>query len=153
MSHIHKLIDFVVNIFIIYENKVLLIHHKQLDKWLPIGGHIELNEDPDEALSREVKEECGLNIKILSSKPALESDGTKFLYTPAFLDIHKILDTHKHIGLVYFAKAESDKFVFNKEEHKGIRWVSGEELELKELNLSPAVKFYAREALERTRTL
>jgi 8-oxo-dGTP pyrophosphatase MutT (NUDIX family) len=50
-----------------------LINHKQLNKWLAIGGHIELNEDPDEALFREGKEECGLEIKVFNIlyRPAL----------------------------------------------------------------------------------
>ena len=65
MPHIHELIDFVVDIYIVYKDKVLLIHHKELKKWLPIGGHIELDEDPEEALFREVKEECGLEIEVL----------------------------------------------------------------------------------------
>lgn len=149
MPHIHDLIDFIVNIFIVYDNKVLLIYHRQLNKWLPIGGHIELNEDPEEALLRETKEECGLEIEVLSDKPRIESEGTKFLYTPSFLDIHKISETHKHIGFVYFAKSKSDKFIFNEKEHKNIRWFSEEDLEKPEFNFSPAIKFYAKEALGR----
>ena len=149
MPHIYDLIDFVVEAFIVYENKVLLIHHKKLNKWLPIGGHIELNEDPDEALFREVEEECGLEIEILNKKPAIESEGTKFLYTPLFLDIHEISETHKHIGFIYFAKSKSGKFVFNREEHKDIRWFGEEDLEKPEFNLSPAIKLYAKEALNR----
>ena len=149
MPHIHDLIDFVVSIFIVYENKVLLIHHKQLNKWLPIGGHIELNEDPEESLFKEVKEECGLEIEVLGEKPAIESEGTKFLYSPSFLDIHKISESHKHIGLTYFAKAKSDKFIFNKEEHIGIRWFNREDLEKPEFNINPAVKFYSNEAINK----
>lgn len=149
MPHIHDLIDFIVNIFIVYENKVLLIHHRKLDKWLPIGGHIELNEDPEEALFREVKEECGLEIEVLADKPAVKSEGTKFLYTPSFLDIHEISETHRHIGLIYFAKSKSDKFTLNKEEHKGIRWFGIEDLEKPEYNLAPDIKFYFKEALHR----
>ena len=149
MAHIHELIDFVVNVYIVYEDKVLLIHHKQLNKWLPVGGHIELDENPEEALFREVKEECGLEIKILEKKPAIESEETKFLYSPEFLDIHKISEAHKHIALNYFVKAKSDKFLFNKEEHNKIRWFSRGELDAHEFNLEPAVKFYAKEALNR----
>ena len=57
MPHIHDLIDFIVDAYIVHNNSVLLILHKKLKIWLPIGGHIELNEDPDEALMREIKEE------------------------------------------------------------------------------------------------
>jgi len=149
MAHIHDQIDFVVNVFITYSDKVLLIHHKKLNRWLAIGGHIELNEDTDHALFREVQEECGLEIEVLNDKPTLEAQDTKFLYTPSFLDIHKISDTHKHIGLVYFAKAKSDKFIHNKEEHNDIRWFSKEDLDNPEFNLNEAVKFYAKEALNK----
>ncbi len=147
MPHIHELIDFVVNIYIVYKDNVLLIHHKELNKWLPIGGHIELNEDPEEALFREVKEECGLEIEILGEKPSIFSEGTKFLYPPIFLDIHKISDTHRHIGLYYFAKTKSDNVILNEREHKRIRWFNERDLDSAEFNLSPAVKFYAKEAL------
>ncbi|MBU2635005.1 NUDIX domain-containing protein [Patescibacteria group bacterium] len=151
MAHIHKLIDFVVDVYIVYKDKVLLIHHRKLDKWLPIGGHIELDEDPEQALFREVKEECGLEIEVLGEKPSILSEGTKFLYPPIFLDIHKISETHKHIGLYYFAKAKTDKVVLNKKEHKKILWFSEEELDDPKLDLDEAVKFYAREALKKSK--
>ena len=45
------------------ENKsILFIHHKKLNKWLFVGGHIEENEDPETAVCREVKEETNLDI-------------------------------------------------------------------------------------------
>lgn len=148
MSHIHELIDFTVGVFIVYKNKVLLIHHKQLNKWLAVGGHIELNEDPDEALFREVKEECGLEIEVLNDKPNIKSEGTKFLYTPTYVNIHKISETHRHVVLGYFAKSKSDKVVLNALEHKNIRWFTEEELDLPEFELIPEIKFYAKEALK-----
>jgi len=39
---------------------VLLILHKRLGLWLPVGGEIEANETPLEAAQREVFEETGL---------------------------------------------------------------------------------------------
>ena len=59
MAHIHEKIDFTVAIFVVHDEKILLIHHRQLDKWLPLGGHIELDEDPEQAALREAKEESG----------------------------------------------------------------------------------------------
>ena len=47
MPHIHEKIDFTVAIFVVHDGKVLLIHHRKLDQWLPLGGHIELDEDPE----------------------------------------------------------------------------------------------------------
>lgn len=149
MPHIHELIDFTVDAFIVFENKVLLIFHKKHDMWLQVGGHIELNEDPEEALLREVREECGLDVEIFGKKePSIEVEGTKFLYPPTFMNIHKINDTHKHVGLYYICKAKTDKVVFNENEHKDIRWFTKEDLDNPEFNLNEAVKFYAKKALD-----
>jgi ADP-ribose pyrophosphatase YjhB (NUDIX family) len=78
MPHIHELMDFTVEAFVVYEDRVLLIYHKQLHKWLPLGGHIELDEDPEQALFREIREESGLEVDILSQKPAQQFEGKKF---------------------------------------------------------------------------
>lgn len=40
--------------------EILLIHHKKLGLWLPVGGKLEVAETPLEAASREVFEETGL---------------------------------------------------------------------------------------------
>ena len=150
MPHIHELIDFTVDAFIVYDKKVLLVFHKKHNMWLQIGGHVELNEDPDEALFREVKEECGLEVEIIGERqPKFEMKGTKFLYTPNFMNIHDINETHKHIGLIYFAKAKSDKFTLAEKEHNDIRWFTKEDLDKPEFNLNEAVKFYAKEALSK----
>ena len=59
MAHIHEKIDFTVAIFVVHQDKVLLIHHRNLNKWLPLGGHIELDEDPETAALREAKRRAG----------------------------------------------------------------------------------------------
>jgi hypothetical protein len=53
MPHIHDLMDFTVEAFVVYKSRVLLIYHKQLKKWLPLGGYIELDENPEQALFRD----------------------------------------------------------------------------------------------------
>ena len=55
MAHIHEKIDFVSTAFIVHKDKVLLGHHRILNLWLPIGGHIELDEDPITALYPQIK--------------------------------------------------------------------------------------------------
>lgn len=150
MPHIHDLIDFTVAAYIVNNGKVALANHLQLKRWMPVGGHIELNEDPEEALFREIKEETGIDknqLTVLSSKPEIVSDGTKFLFAPSYLDIHKITDTHRHVGITYLLESKTDKLILAADEHKGISWFSLSDLEGNKIDISPAVKFYAQEAI------
>lgn len=151
MPHIHDKIDFVVSIYIAHDNRVLLILHRGLQQWLPIGGHIELDENPEEALFREVREECGLEIELLGTKPALESPGNTFLIAPAYLDIHNISSTHRHIGMEYFARAKNSDVTLAKREHEAIRWFTKEECADPQYAILPAIRFLAEEALQRAR--
>jgi ADP-ribose pyrophosphatase YjhB (NUDIX family) len=147
MPHIHELYDFTITVFIVYAGNVLLVNHPRYQKWIPMGGHIELNEDPEQALYREIKEETGLDCEIISTKPAIESPGTKFLPTPNYMDVHEANPPHKHISMVYFAKAKSDKFVLS-EEHLAMKWFATEELNEPEYKLDESVKFYSLQAIK-----
>ncbi|MBI4094954.1 MAG: NUDIX domain-containing protein [Candidatus Liptonbacteria bacterium] len=149
MPHIHEKIDFAVGVFVVHRNRVLLVFHKNLKMWLPLGGHIELDEDPEQALFREVKEESGLDIEMISQKPKEKFEGRKFLYPPAYLDIHPIGENHRHIGMVYFAKSKSEKVTLAAEEHDEIRWFSERELQDPTFKVQPDIQFYAKEALQR----
>lgn len=152
MPHIHDLIDFTVAAYIVYENKVLLVDHIKLKTWMPIGGHIELNEDPEEALIREVKEECGLDIEVLGSKPDLREEGIKPLIPPIYMDIHDIDDSHKHVGLVYFAISGTDKVTLAEKEHNQFRWFSKEEINDPAFGVRPFISFYSEKALDQIKT-
>lgn len=46
--------------------RFLLHHHPKLGIWLPPGGHIEENEEPQDAVLREIHEETGLECRIVS---------------------------------------------------------------------------------------
>lgn len=54
MPHIHEKIDFTVQAFVVHKNKVLLRKHDKHGVWVGVGGHIELDENPNEAILREV---------------------------------------------------------------------------------------------------
>lgn len=49
----------IVIIIAKYKNQWLLCKHKNRDTWETAGGHIELNETPNEAAKRELYEETG----------------------------------------------------------------------------------------------
>src|SRR5438034_39715 len=142
MPHIHEKIDFTVAIFVVHESKVLLIHHRKLDQWLPLGGHIELDEDPEMAALREAREESGLEVELLGERPPTTEPGTRALLAPRFLDIHRITDTHQHIGMIYFARPKSGSLALATEEHHDIRWCADEELDALRPQMSAAIKWY-----------
>lgn len=121
--------DLVVSGFIFLDNKVLLIHHKKLDLWLPVGGHIDENETPDEALVREAKEETNLDIEILNNLNfPLEGNIKKNLATPFYVNVHSVGD-HDHCSLFYICKVINPKDInINEEELKNFKWFSKEEL-------------------------
>jgi 8-oxo-dGTP pyrophosphatase MutT (NUDIX family) len=156
MPHLHEKIDFTVAIFVVHDGKILLIHHRQLDKWLPLGGHIELDEDPEQAALREAKEESGLDVELLGERPPTTGPGTRALIAPRFLDIHRISDTHEHIGLIYWARPKNDGAhgvtrptvpQLAASEHHDIRWCSAADLDTLQPPMSAAVKWYCRSAI------
>ena len=164
MAHIHEKIDFTVAIFVVHDGKILLIHHRKLDKWLPLGGHIELDEDPEQAALREAKEESGLDVELLGERPPTTSPGTRALIAPRFLDIHRINETHEHIGMVYWARPkivaqasclshpethrQDARATLATEEHYDIRWCSLADLDKLQPPMTDAVKWYCRKAIE-----
>lgn len=147
MAHIHEKIDFTVAIFVVADDRVLVIHHRKLRRWLPLGGHIELDEDPEIAALREAREESGLDVELVGERPPTTEPGTRALIAPRFLDIHRITDTHEHIGMIYFARPIGGSLGLAEEEHLGIQWCSSEDLDALQPPMSDAVKWYCRAAL------
>ena len=148
MAHIHERIDFTVAIFVVAQDRVLLIHHRNLDKWLPLGGHIELDEDPETAALREAREESGLEVELIGERPPTTEPGTRALIAPRFLDIHRITDTHEHIGMIYWARPRKGTLTLAAAEHHDIRWCAAAELDELRPAMSNAVKWYCRQALK-----
>jgi 8-oxo-dGTP pyrophosphatase MutT (NUDIX family) len=148
MPHIHDKIDFTVEVFIVYKNKVLLRMHDKHKIWLSVGGHIELDEDPVQAAEREVREEVGLDVEIVGETLKFDDDNYTYLKTPKFLGKHNVNDNHTHVVLVYFAKAKNDNVLDSHYDHEKteIVWVSREDLA--NMDLRPNVKHLAEEALK-----
>jgi 8-oxo-dGTP pyrophosphatase MutT (NUDIX family) len=150
VPHLHEKIDFTVSIFIVKDHKVLFILHKQLNRWLPIGGHIELDENPEQAAIREAREESGLEVELVGERPPLEKEaGFMPILNSQYLDIHLIKEPHWHIGMIYFARVKSGEVKLNVEEHKDIQWLSEKDLEDQKWGLSKPLKFYARQSLQK----
>ncbi|MDP3957518.1 MAG: NUDIX domain-containing protein [bacterium] len=158
MPHIHTQpgeIDLCVNVYVVYKNKVLLRFHDKHKMWLMPGGHIELDEVPEDAAVREIKEEVGLDVKLWKGNqvnfpnilPA--SERYRELTPPILMNIHKINDEHRHIDLVYFATATTDIITEPNTQEKsgGCRWLTKEEL-LADPVIEEHIKQYSVKALE-----
>ena len=150
MPHIHDKIDFTVEVFIVYKDKVLLRKHDKYKIWLSVGGHIELDEDPNQAVLREVKEEVGINVKIADNR-IFKSDTGKYneLIPPRFLNRHYINDNHEHVTMVYFAISDTDEIKpSDDEKSEESKWFTAEELDDQSYGLKEGIRFYASKALE-----
>ncbi|HKX33179.1 MAG TPA: NUDIX domain-containing protein [Blastocatellia bacterium] len=122
-----------VSAIIIDGSKILLVKHKKLDLWLYPGGHLEKFEDPIQGLKREIEEEVGQEIKILSvpSSP-LTGSGVEFLPLPFAILSEKIAagteKEHIHIDLIYLCRAFQSTVSPNLKETDGANWFSLEEI-------------------------
>jgi len=124
-----------------------VVHHRKLDTWPPLGAHIELDEDPEQAALREAREASGLEVELVGERAPTTGPGRRALIAPRFLDIHRISDTHEHIGMIYFARVRRGTTTLAAEEHHDIRWCSADDLDALVPPMSAAVQWYCRTAL------
>ena len=149
MAHVHEKIDFTVAVMIVYKDKVLLRMHDKYHTWLTPGGHIELDEDPIQAVIREAKEESGLGITLWSGNKKLEMDNERGLelIPPVGLNRHHASPEHEHVNFMYLATTDNDTLApAEGEQQDGLKWCTKKDLE--EMDLKEDIKFYANLALE-----
>ena len=113
---------FSVSIFCRHEGALLLIHHRRLDAWLPVGGEVEPGETPLEAASRELFEETGLKGRFPAG---LGVDGTPL----GLLGYEEHLAGSKglHLNFAFVADVDSRE-LRSCPEWDAARWVKGSEL-------------------------
>lgn len=153
MPHIHEKIDFTVNVYIVHDDKVLIRKHDKYDVWLGVGGHIDLDEDPNEAAVREAFEEAGLKVTLVDTREYVEENEIyKELIVPMAMNRHRINDSHEHISLEYVATADSDKVSPQEESDASHdwKWYSYDEIDEAE-ELREHVKFLAKKAIDQVR--
>lgn len=121
---------FVATGYVVRDHKTLLLFHKKLQLWLPPGGHIDEGELPEEALRREVREETGLEIEILSPRRTPDpADGkVRYLHVPHHVQLEDIPNHAQHIDLIYYCRALEGEAKVAPEEHAALRWHTAEEL-------------------------
>jgi ADP-ribose pyrophosphatase YjhB (NUDIX family) len=155
MPHIHNDIDFTIEVYVVYQNKVLLRKHDKYGIWLSVGGHIELDEDSNQAAVREVKEEVGLDVQLFhdGGYSLDKTSDYQELIPPQYMNLHRINEKHEHVCLVYFAKATTDELTLSEEEKsEECAWLTKEDILSSKYDLRPHVKMYALSALEKLAT-
>ena len=137
--------EFVATGYVVKDKRVLLIDHPKLGLWLPVGGHIEEDELPDEACIREIKEETGLDVTIVTETYGdCENEKVRVLARPCIVQLEEVGD-HEHIDIKYVCKVAGGEFKLE-DKIKRAQWFSEEELDgFKELTNN--VKYFSKRAL------
>ena len=111
--------------------QALLIHHRNLDKWVQPGGHADDTDDSlVETAGREAQEECGLNGLTLLSEQIFD------------LDVHVIpakreVPEHLHYDVRFLFQSDSEVFTADFSEVKAVRWVPLSEIAIPSLGHLP----------------
>ena len=114
--------------FVVHDGHVALHWHPKVKEWLPPGGHIEENEDPVQAVLREIREETGLETEVVSTSESFDLPYPKQVQPPLTIMVEDIHDPvagyHQHIDMIYVCRPVGPV----PELRDGWRWVSESEL-------------------------
>ena len=99
------------------DGQVLLVSsHKWFDKWTIPGGHIELGETMEDAAIREVKEEVGLDVQVVS-----------LLLTQQVIYTAEFWKRRHFIFFDFLCRSETDRVKVDHREIQGHSWVGPRE--------------------------
>lgn len=124
--------DFTATTFVVQDGRTLLLRHRKLGLWLPPGGHIDPDELPDDAARREVREESGLEVELITHRSRLGD--VPVLSNPECILLEDISDDHQHIDLIYFARVTGGTLSVSETEADGHRWCTADDLEAADIN-------------------
>ena len=136
---------FTASAVVVEKGHILLVHHRRIGAWLPPGGHIDEFELPHEAAVREVFEETGIAVEIISEAiPDTGSNEAFFLPQP--LCMHNVKAFEKgnhvhHLDLAFLCRTidrHTLPAIVVSDEVQNAAWVKLEDVS--ELNLAKNVK-------------
>jgi len=109
------------------DDHALLIEHRKLGFWLYPGGHVEPDEDPAQAVLREVAEETGITCDILA-EDRFAYPGVTVLPSPFTICVQDIpadasTGPHQHIDMVYVLSPRSRQLTPQAAEVSKCAWV------------------------------
>ena len=117
------------------DKTILLVKHRKFDRWLQPGGHIEDDETPEEAATREVFEETGIKTKLIGEHFPREDD----MIRPLGIQCNRKDNGDRHFDIIYAAvPTNPDENVTISTESTDSGWFTRGELE--NLSVFPDVK-------------
>lgn len=125
---------FTVTGIVVHGSRAVLRWHRKLQMWLPPGGHVDPDEDPVEAVLREVREETGLEVEALPPREVFTGwDRPRQIPPPVTImveDIPPIRDepAHQHIDLIYFCRPVGGTTLRPNPPDLDTRWVDEDEI-------------------------
>jgi 8-oxo-dGTP pyrophosphatase MutT (NUDIX family) len=99
---------------VVYNSRILLIATQKGKRWQLPKGHIEAGETPEQAAIREVREETGVNGRIVAPLP-----GVEYWYVE-----RGPCRVHKKVDYFLFDYVSGDSMDFDPEEVSGTGWFS-----------------------------
>lgn len=100
--------------------KILLIHHKKLDKWLQPGGHCDGDEDTLAVAIKEVFEETGVQI-LREDQQVIDLD----IHT---IPLRKEVPEHEHFDVRYLFESDSTRPLTRNHETLALQWIPFEDI-------------------------
>lgn len=97
-------------------DKVLLLHHKKLNRWMQLGGHADGDFDLLSVALREAKEESGLSRITAVTGEVFDVDIHEI---PAWKDV----PAHYHFDVRFLLCGDEREIPVHNEESNGVAWV------------------------------
>jgi 8-oxo-dGTP pyrophosphatase MutT (NUDIX family) len=122
---------FTVSGFLVEGDRTLLHWHRKLGIWLPPGGHIERDEDPVQAVLREVLEETGITAEVVTPRAPFRFSNVEQLPQPYSLIVADVVEgdaTHQHIDFAYVVRPVPGAPIAEPTEPHAFQWVTEAEL-------------------------
>ena len=92
--------------FVVHRERLLLHWHPKVRAWLPPGGHVDETEDPVQAVLREIREESGVQARVVPTGAQLDLEYPSCVAPPFTIMVEDIHDPvegfHQHIDMIYF---------------------------------------------------
>ncbi|MFF2484499.1 NUDIX domain-containing protein [Paenibacillus sp. NPDC058071] len=141
--------EFTATVYVLNEehNALLFMRRRKppfVGCFFPPGGHLESNETPDEAAVREVLEETGYSIRLLSAQEDSHPEpGVIPLAFPINIQLERIDDQHDHIDYIYVGE------VLRRERTEvGEEWMWFDDAQLDEKSVPAAIREVAKRVLQ-----